>query len=410
MASGQRPKRPATRRSRRRRPTSQRAKPDAAVGGLRATSKHARPRDDPGGELASPVDPVSPIAELTRPAHGERKPGARGDRPVRRPARATTKLVRDFVVLGASGGGVEALSHIVHGLPPTLPAAVAAVLHRAETGPNVLVTILARAGGLVAREASDGMSIENGHLYLPPLDHHMLVEDGRFRLSRGPKENYVRPAIDPLFRSAARNFGPRTIGVILTGSLDDGTAGLLAIKRRGGLAIVQDPDDAMFPGMPRSAVEHVQVDYCVALSEIPELIADLAGSEVLVTVDPLVGIPTAAGRQAGFRTPGGGPVTIIACPICKGALKEIQDGDVVRFRCHTGHGFGFESLIAGKEDDVEAALWAALRALHERAELLRRMGRRARDRGDMVVAGRHDRRTTDLEAQIRTLRQLIERM
>jgi two-component system, chemotaxis family, protein-glutamate methylesterase/glutaminase len=335
-------------------------------------------------------------------------PGARTRAPaVVRRAGGPTRAVRDFVAIGTSGGGVEALSQIVRALPAKLPAAVTTVLHRADSGPNVLLTILARLGRLSAREVADGMDIENGHLYVPPLDHHVLVEEGRFRLSRGPKENYVRPAIDPLFRTAARSLGPRTIGVILTGSLDDGTAGLLAIKRRGGVAIVQDPDEAMFPGMPRSAVEHVEVDYCVALAEIPGLIADLAGTEVVVHAEPAR--PTRPGRgQPAFRPPGGGPVSVISCPICKGALREIQDGEVTRFRCHTGHGFSFESLIAGKEDDVEAALWAALRALNERGELLRRMMERARDRGDIAVASRYGLRIESLEARIRTLRHLIE--
>jgi two-component system, chemotaxis family, protein-glutamate methylesterase/glutaminase len=328
--------------------------------------------------------------------------------PIRRSGTARAAK-RDLVVIGASGGGVEALSMVLGALPPKLPAAVALVLHRGDRGPNVLVNILGRLTKLPVLEVTDGMAVEPGRIYVPPLDHHVLVEGDTFQLSRGPKENHVRPAIDTLFRSAARSHGARVMGVILTGSLDDGTAGLLAIKRRGGLAIVQDPDEALFDGMPRSAVEHVAVDYKVPLAEVAALLSDLAGATVTFRPEVSSQANTAGQDEAGtFLSPGGGPVTAITCPDCGGALREIQDGDVLRFACHTGHRYSASSLVAGKDEDVESALWAGLRALNEKAELTRRMAERARARGDMGVSVRHLERIQDIENQIRVLRDLVQ--
>ena len=171
----------------------------------------------------------------------------------------------DMVVVGTSSGGVEALMELCGGLPEDLPAAVFVVVHFPEGAPSVLPSILNRAGPLKAVHPEDGDPIENGRIYVAPPGLHLLVERGRVRLVRGPRENLHRPAVDPLFRTAAVAYGPRAVGVVLTGARDDGTAGLLAIKRRGGVAVVQDPDDALFSGMPQSALEYVDVDYCLPL-------------------------------------------------------------------------------------------------------------------------------------------------
>jgi two-component system chemotaxis response regulator CheB len=328
--------------------------------------------------------------------------------PTRRTGTARTAQ-RDLVVVGASGGGVEALSLVLGALPPKLPAAVAAVLHRGDRGPNVLVNILGRVSKLPVLEVTEGMPVEPGRIYIPPLDRHLLVEGDCFQLSRGPKENHVRPAVDALFRSAARSHGARAVGVILTGSLDDGTAGLLAIKRRGGLAIVQDPDEALFDGMPRSAVEHVAVDYKVPLAEVAALVSGLAGQTVTFRPELSTQGNTGLDWDSGaYLSPGGGPVTAITCPDCGGALREILDGDVLRFACHTGHRYGASSLVEGKDEDVESALWAGLRALNEKAELTRRMSERARARGDMGVSVRYLERIRDIEHQIKVLRDLVQ--
>ena len=179
---------------------------------------------------------------------------------------------RDLIVVGASAGGVSALLALCAQLPADLPAAVLIVLH-IGTHTSVLPALLTSRGNDRAVHAEHGQRIEPGTLYLAPPDHHMLVEDGRIRLTRGPKEHHTRPAIDPLFRTAALDYGPRTIGVVLTGRLDDGTAGLQAIKDRGGLAVVQDPADAEHPSMPRSALQSVRVDGCVPLAELGQTLA-----------------------------------------------------------------------------------------------------------------------------------------
>jgi len=183
----------------------------------------------------------------------------------------------DIIVIGASAGGVEALKALIAGLPANLPAALFVVLHIPAQSPSLLPEILSRAGRLAATHAADGAPIRRGQIYVAPPDQHLLVERGRLRVVRGPRENRYRPAVDPLFRTAALAYGPRVVGVILTGALDDGTAGLLAIKQRGGVAVVQDPAEALYSGMPRSALEHVAVDYCMPLAEIAPLLARLIG-------------------------------------------------------------------------------------------------------------------------------------
>jgi two-component system, chemotaxis family, protein-glutamate methylesterase/glutaminase len=185
-------------------------------------------------------------------------------------------LSNNIIVIGASAGGVEALSTLVRALPAGLPAAVFVVLHIPAQSPSLLPSILSRAGQLPAIQPTDGMAISPGCIYVAPPDHHMLLERGYIRIVRGPRENRHRPAIDPLFRSAARSYGARVTGVILTGTLDDGTAGLLAVKQRGGIAIVQDPKEALYTSMPRSALDHVAVDYCASLGEIATRLVELA--------------------------------------------------------------------------------------------------------------------------------------
>src|SRR5439155_14810652 len=185
----------------------------------------------------------------------------------------------DIVVVGASAGGVEALATLVSTLPPKLPAAIFVVLHISAHSPSFVSDILSRSGLLEAVQASDGMEIKHGRIYVAPPDHHMLVERGNVRVVRGPKENRHRPAVDPLFRSAAEAYGPRVVGVVLTGGLDDGTAGLLAVKRRGGIAVVQDPEEALYSSMPLSALTHVEVDYRLPLSGIGPLLVRLASEQ-----------------------------------------------------------------------------------------------------------------------------------
>jgi two-component system chemotaxis response regulator CheB len=327
---------------------------------------------------------------------------------------------RDIVVIGASAGGVEALRALVGGLPAGLPAAVLVVLHIPPRSPSALPVILARSGPLPAEHAIEGQPLHYGRIYVAPADHHLVVSDGRVSLSRGPAENGHRPAVDPLFRSAARAFGERVIGVVLSGARDDGTAGLAAISRRGGLALAQDPADALHPSMPRSAIEHVDVHKSLPAAELGELIGELASrserghvrgprpvdaqfdeeldEEIAVTefADP---DPTYLQHPAGF-----------GCPSCHGALFALDGEPVPRYRCRVGHAWSPESLLDEQAGALEGALWMALRSLEEKSALSERMSLGARARGSSGTAERYAVAAADAASAAILIRDLILRL
>jgi two-component system chemotaxis response regulator CheB len=299
------------------------------------------------------------------------------------------------IVIGASAGGVEALRTVLAGLPADLPAAVLLVLHVAPRSPSVLPRILGRHCALPVAHARDDEPIERGHVYVAPPDVHLLVREQRVRLLRGPRENGVRPAVDPLFRSAARVYGSRVIGVVLSGTLDDGTLGLARVKQLGGVAVVQDPDDALFDGMPRNALDRVEVDHVAPLAAIPALLARLAREAITSTngtsmPDELESHRDTHEIDGGARQNEalGGRLSGLTCPECHGALWQMESDDepVIRYRCRVGHAFAEDSLHEAKGVSIEAALWTALTALEEHAALTWRMARRAAD------SGAHDRR------------------
>jgi two-component system, chemotaxis family, protein-glutamate methylesterase/glutaminase len=322
----------------------------------------------------------------------------------------------DIIVIGASAGGVEALITLVRALPADLPAAVFVVLHIPAQSPSMLPAILSRAGPLQALQARDGMPIEHGRIYVAAPDHHLLLERERLRNVRGPRENRHRPAVDTLFRSAARAYGPRVLGVVLTGALDDGTAGMQAIKQRGGVAVVQDPAEALYPGMPRSVVENVAVDYCLPLDEIAPLLARLASEPV----DERAAAPVPEEMEQEIRVTTmdmaamtddnhPGVPSAFSCPECGGVLWELSDRELTRFRCRTGHAYSPESVLAGQSDVLEEALWVALKTLEENVSLSRRLGRQARGRGHARVAQRFEKRVHDAEQRIALLKQVLLR-
>jgi two-component system chemotaxis response regulator CheB len=292
----------------------------------------------------------------------------------------TQGAVRDIVVIGASAGGVEALSELFAGLPAGVPAAFFVVLHVMPGGTSVLPRILERRGGMPVAAAADGEPIERGRVYVAPPDHHMLIRDGRVALTSGPRENGHRPAVDPLFRSAARAFGPRVIGVVLSGTLDDGSAGLGRISASGGLALVQDPSDALYPGMPASALAHVPGARTVTLADLARILCEEVAAAVADPADPpLRGVAKSVAVDEPDRSdddPRKGSLTPLTCPECGGSLWEQEEDGVLRYKCHVGHAYSSESLHAGQGQAVENALWAALRGLEERADLLRRLARR----------------------------------
>lgn len=316
---------------------------------------------------------------------------------------------RNILVVGASAGGVEALTALVRDLPEDLPAAVFLVLHVGAS--SHMASILNRAGALPVEHAVSGEPIKQGQIRIAPPGVHMLLHDSHVLLRRGPRENLARPAIDPLFRSAACTFGSRVVGVVLTGALNDGTAGLRAIKRCGGIAVVQDPEDAAVPDMPRNALRHVAVDYKVPLAAMGrlllELSAEAAGETPEVPVDIRIEAAIAAQEPVDMKIEDQlGSPSGFTCPDCHGALWEINDGEVLRFRCHVGHAQTAEVVLNAKDAEGETALWTLLRSHQERAELARRMA--SRQKG--TLAAELEKRAQDYAEDATVVRQIIDRL
>src|SRR4051812_27641037 len=249
---------------------------------------------------------------------------------------------RDIVVIGGSAGSIEVLAELVGGLPRDFPGSLFVVVHFPGSVPSTLPRILSRAGPLPAHHPRDGEMIEPGRIYVAPPDCHLHISDDRIRLTRGPKENGHRPAVDPLFRTAALSYGPRVVGVILSGNLNDGTAGLLRIKQLGGVAIIQDPESALYQGMPRSAVEHVAVDHVLPVHEIAGRVTDLADRpigpvEVTGMPEDFTSDNQAEEIATADRHQQPGVPSTMACPECHGVLWEVKDEELVHFRCRVGH-------------------------------------------------------------------------
>lgn len=322
---------------------------------------------------------------------------------------------QDIIVVGASSGGVEATARLVGSLPADFPAAVFVVVHIPQDSSSALPRILGRAGPLDAAHARDGERIENGRVYVAPPGLHLLVEEEYARVARGPKENRHRPAVDPLFRSAARAHGPRVSGVILTGARNDGAAGLLAVKRRGGVAVVQDPDEALFSGMPESALEYVNVDHCLPLEEIAPLLDRLAREE---TTKDEGGYPVPDEMEYESRVAGLDPsvlanseppgrVSAFTCPECAGPLFEMQDGPLTRYRCRVGHAYTAESVLDEKDETLEGALYMALNNLEEGAAMAVRLASGARERGHHHAAARFEERETENRRRAAVIRRVL---
>ena len=305
---------------------------------------------------------------------------------------------RDLVVIGASAGGVEALVEIARRLPRDLRAAVCIVLHIAPGSPSMLAHILNRAGQLPCRPASDGDHLREGEMLVATPDHHLLIEDSHVRLTVGPRENGHRPAIDVLFRSAARALDSRVVGVVLSGTRDDGAAGLAVIKAHGGATIVQDPKDAMYPGMPASAIANVAVDAIVPSGLVASTIVAMVNGD-----DPP---PEAGAGDPGSDPPPGEQARVI-CPECGGILSERSEAGVLQWECRVGHRYSPSTLVDLQADDVEGALWAAIRTLADRAVLLERMARQSEERGQPRSARRFRRQSEAASEQAEIVRQAI---
>jgi len=299
---------------------------------------------------------------------------------------------RDLVVVGASAGGLAALQTVLGELPPDLPMAMLVVVHSSPTSPGGLAQVLSRCSTYPVSYASDGLDIRYGQVYVAPPDFHLTTDDGRLAVRHGPRENRFRPAVDPLFRSAAASHGDRVIAIVLSGSLADGTHGLAVVKSRGGVAIVQSEEDALVPHMPASAAQAVAVDYVIPAAEMAPVIASLVGKPHRTGGrGPAAVGSTAKKKAAADPPPPADPTdtpTVFTCPECGGALWELEDHGTLRYRCHVGHGVTSDGLAEAQVDGVEQSLWRAARALAEHAELRRRMASRARRTGlDELAAG-----------------------
>jgi len=309
----------------------------------------------------------------------------------------------DLVVVGASAGGVGTLEGLVGRLPHDLGVAVLVVLHVPSSGVSLLADILNRACTLPVRRAQQGMELERSRILVAPTDHHLLVEGTAVALSRGPLVNGHRPAVDPLFQSAARTYGPRVLGVLLSGTLDDGVAGLGAIKLEGGVTAVQDPDQAPYPGMPQAAIEAGVVDYVLSTGDLARLL-ESAGAGGVGPLRPVEGDDT----RVIIEDPDGPAVlSALTCPNCGGALWEHQRNGVVQFECRVGHQYSPASLFEVQGEALDDALWAAHRALLERADLARRMARRLRRSTLEESARRYDHTADEAERRAGILNEAL---
>ncbi|HXE14065.1 MAG TPA: chemotaxis protein CheB [Bryobacteraceae bacterium] len=300
--------------------------------------------------------------------------------------------VRDIVVIGASAGGVTALKSFVGMLPTDLPAALFITLHLSGRSDTVLAEILNSTSSLPANWAVDDEPIMPGRIYLAPPDAHLLLSSGHIKLGRGPRENLQRPCINVMFRSAAVAYGPRVVGVVLTGLLDDGASGLWEIQQQGGVTVVQDPNDAAYRSMPESAIRGGCVDYIVKLAELELLLSGLVRGECLLTErHDIAGEPT---MSAGGQT----------CPECGGAMEKVHFAGLWEYRCHIGHRLGLKSMVAGKTKLVEQAIAVALSQIEELTQLLEQL----KDSPDSQTRNALVEEIDLRREQARQLRQLLE--
>ena len=323
------------------------------------------------------------------------------------------------MVIGGSAGSLSVLKTIVGSLPDSFPAAILVAIHTSPDSPSLLGKQLSRLGRLPASYPADEEQIRPGHIYLAPPDYHLSVEDSKVRILRGPRENRHRPAIDPLFRTAARIYGERLIGIVLSGMLDDGSAGLYAVKQRGGVAIVQDPNEATAAEMPLRALEYAGPQYVLRARDIgPKLISlvnhspdQFAMSNRNKKKAAKRGTPKDdkpdRNLKASHLDEGEGKPSVFACPECHGVLWELEEKDTVRFRCRVGHSYGQDSLVTEFSQSSEAALWAAMRALEEKAAMQRRVAETLK--GDVATGTRLREQSKADDANARLIREMIFR-
>lgn len=316
---------------------------------------------------------------------------------------------QDIIAIGGSAGSTMVVKQILAELPGDFPGSLFVTVHVPSTHPSHLAEILAARSPLKVAAAVDGQPVEPGHAYIAVPDRHLLIIDSTLRLGAGPRENMVRPSIDPMFRSAALSYGSRAVGVILSGLLNDGASGLFAIKSSGGVTVAQHPADAAEDAMPRAALEAVEVDHVARGAEIADLLQEIvrtdAGPQRPISDNLLFEVEVANGAGIGseplrrFAQP-----TPLTCPDCGGVLSEVWGEQPLRFRCQIGHAYTAEQLSA-ENDRVDEAVQIAMRIMEERAELVRRMARDAHETGRKAVAELYERRAEEYGGYAETLRQ-----
>jgi two-component system, chemotaxis family, protein-glutamate methylesterase/glutaminase len=323
---------------------------------------------------------------------------------------------RKVVLIGASSGGFKGIRSILGRLPADLKAPVFICLHVPPDRPSKLPELLSQAGPLVARHPHDGEDIRDGCIYVAPPDNHLLVGEDRIRILRGPQENRFRPAIDAMFRSAAMAHSTGVIGVLLSGQLEDGTVGLQAVKQCGGVAIVQDPREAEYDSMPSSAMRYVEVDHCVGLEALPELlvklVAEKVGNERLqvpkdVELESVIAEQQLNTAQFLEKVESIGSRTTYACPLCNGSIWQIGESDPLRFRCHVGHSFTAEYFWAEQSQNLENALWSAIRIMEEKVTFARQFAQRMDANHLPEVAERYRAHATKIDKELGVIRGVI---
>jgi two-component system chemotaxis response regulator CheB len=323
---------------------------------------------------------------------------------------------RDIFVIGASAGGVETLIQLCKKLPDHLKAALFVAIHLPITTPSLLPRILSRAGMLPAVHPKDGEPIQTDTIYVAPPDFHLEILPGFIHLSHGPTENGYRPSIDTLFRTAAQSYGPRVVGIVLSGMLSDGSLGLQAIHEVGGMTVVQDPQDALYPSMPESALRNGAIDKVLPLAGIAKEIVQLAGTPAsLSQINPETNLaaPNIAVRarndQKEFRQASDNSLrSLLTCPSCGGVLWEMHEGKQAVYICQTGHRFSLESMLENQSQAMETALWAAVRSLEERASLTHRLAETAANQGRNLTHKQFLTISEQAEQDAQSIRQILE--
>ncbi|NMT63119.1 chemotaxis protein CheB [Marinobacter orientalis] len=314
------------------------------------------------------------------------------------------------VVIGSSAGGMAALKELVAQFPENFPAPVFIVNHMgAHTTGEALVRVLNESGPLTCVHAYNEQTFKSGHIYLAPSDQHMLLVKGKILITKGARENRSRPAIDPLFRSAAVAYGNRVIGIVLTGYLDDGTSGMMAIKRCGGVCIAQDPEDASYPDMPQSVISNVGADYCLPIAGMGALLSTLMKRELPESgpVPEDIVIEAKIARRVLSDLPSVealGDQVPYNCPDCGGVLWKMAEGELLRYRCHTGHAFTSSALLTQQTEKIEETLWVALRMLEERQNLLVTMSKTESKQSSSSIS----QRANDSQVHIDRIRAMLK--